>query len=99
MKVPRTSVLLCGVLLAGTMPAVAPGASAASSAAVVPCSRGLVALTFDDGPDSVLTPPFLTFLRERRVPATFFVVGSRVQADPGVTRRASELGFVIGNHT
>jgi peptidoglycan-N-acetylglucosamine deacetylase len=100
MRVPRASILLCGVLLVGTLPAVAPGtASAASSTAVVPCSRGLVALTFDDGPDSVLTPSFLTFLRERRVPATFFVVGSRVRATPAVTRRASELGFVIGNHT
>jgi peptidoglycan-N-acetylglucosamine deacetylase len=100
MRVPRASILLCGVLLAGTLPAMAPGtASAASSTAVVPCSRGLVALTFDDGPDSVLTPSFLTFLRERRVPATFFVVGSRVRANPGVVRRASEQGFVVGNHT
>jgi peptidoglycan-N-acetylglucosamine deacetylase len=100
MRVPRASILLCGVLLAGTLPAVAPATvSEASSTAVVPCSNGLVALTFDDGPDSVLTPSFLSFLRDRRVPATFFVVGSRVRANPRVVRRASELGFVVGNHT
>jgi peptidoglycan-N-acetylglucosamine deacetylase len=99
MRVPRASILLCGVLIAGTMPAVAPGTAAASSPAAVPCSRGLVALTFDDGPDSVLTPSFLTSLGERRVPATFFMVGSRVRANPGVVRQASEQGFVVGNHT
>jgi peptidoglycan-N-acetylglucosamine deacetylase len=99
MRVPRSSVLVCVALLVATiLPATAP-APAAASTAVVPCSRGLVALTFDDGPDSLLTPSFLSFLQDRRVPATFFVVGSRVRANPAVVARASELGFAVGNHT
>lgn len=68
-------------------------------AASVPCSAGLVALTFDDGPVADTTPDFLTLLDRRRVPATFFVVGERVRANPALVRRADHLGFVVGNHS
>ena len=73
----------------------APGASAA----VRPCSRGLVALTFDDGPSTRVTGALLDVLVARQVPATFFVVGERVAASPGLVRRAHRLGFVVGNHS
>jgi len=67
--------------------------------AVTPCSSGLVALTFDDGPSSALTPDFLRVLHDRGAPATFFVIGERVRANPGVVRRAGRMGFTIGNQT
>src|SRR5438067_6834163 len=35
---------------------------------------GLVALTFDDGPDSTWTPRVLDILKKERVPAAFFVI-------------------------
>jgi peptidoglycan-N-acetylglucosamine deacetylase len=92
------SVLVCCAMLAAALVAVG-SVTTSASAAVVPCSRGLVALTFDDGPRSIVTPKLLTLLRNRRVPATFFVVGQRVRALPNATRRASKLGFKIGNHT
>lgn len=89
---------LAGFLLAVLLTAgLAPAASAEDAAA--PCSRGLVALTFDDGPKAGVTPALLDVLTERHVPATFFVVGERVAATPAITRRASDLGFTIGNHT
>jgi peptidoglycan/xylan/chitin deacetylase (PgdA/CDA1 family) len=78
---------------------VAAPVDARPSASVTPCSNGLVALTFDDGPSAALTPGFLSVLQRQRVPATFFVVGEQVRANPGVARRATELGFKIGNHT
>ena len=40
------------------------------------------ALTFDDGPDPTWTPNVLDLLREKGVPATFFVVGAHVVAHP-----------------
>lgn len=59
----------------------------------------LVALTFDDGPDQTFTPRILDVLRAQRVPATFFVVGTRARANPGVVRRMVREGHEIGNHS
>lgn len=75
------------------------GTPVPAAAAVRPCSNGLVALTFDDGPSEAVTADLVDVLTERRVPATFFVVGQRVAASPGLVRTASRRGFVIGNHT
>lgn len=63
------------------------------------CRAGLVALTFDDGPNPVLTPRLVRILQKYRVPATFFVVGSRVQSSPRTARLLQRSGFLIGNHS
>ena len=60
---------------------------------------GLVALTFDDGPAAGLTPKLLDILTERRVPATFFMVGERIDSAPRTARRVAARGFGIANHT
>jgi peptidoglycan-N-acetylglucosamine deacetylase len=60
---------------------------------------GLVALTFDDGPDPIWTPRILDILRRERVPATFFVVGENAVAEPDLLRRTIAEGHEIGNHT
>lgn len=98
MGLSRTTAVLCAGLL-GTGLVGAGGPAAPAATAVVPCSAGLVALTFDDGPRVPFTPNLLTLLHERRVPATFFVVGARVRTSPAVTHRMSRLGFTVGNHT
>lgn len=59
----------------------------------------LVALTFDDGPDRTYTPAVLDILRQKGVPATFFLVGKRIQEDPDVVWRIVNEGHLIGNHT
>jgi len=74
-------------------------AAPVADAGVRPCSRGLVALTFDDGPASGVTSPLLRVLVAKRVPATFFVLGSRVHTDPADARLVARQGFVIANHT
>jgi peptidoglycan/xylan/chitin deacetylase (PgdA/CDA1 family) len=71
----------------------------AAVGAVQPCSAGLVALTFDDGPSTDVTPKLLDLLTERHVPATFFVVGQRVASAKSVVLSAYNRGFVIGNHS
>ncbi len=71
----------------------------AANAAVTPCSAGLVALTFDDGPALGLTPQLVRILTDRKVPATFFMVGSRVRTAPAEARLVARSGFVVANHT
>lgn len=76
-----------------------PGLPSAGAAATAPCSQGLVALTFDDGPAAAVTGRLLDVLSARQVPATFFVLGSRVDATPKLARRAYRHGFAVAGHT
>lgn len=59
----------------------------------------IVALTFDDGPDATWTPQILSILEREHVPATFFVIGSRVVQAPDLVRRELGDGFEIGSDT
>ncbi|MDN5331497.1 MAG: peptidoglycan-N-acetylglucosamine deacetylase [Tepidanaerobacteraceae bacterium] len=58
-----------------------------------------VAITFDDGPDPVYTPEILDILKEKDVPATFFLIGKNVEQYPEIARRMVKEGHSIGNHT
>lgn len=64
-----------------------------------PCSAGYVRLTFDDGPDAVVTPQVLDTLKARGVKATFFVIGSKVADQAALVRREITDGHQVGNHT
>lgn len=58
-----------------------------------------IALTFDDGPNPTYTPKVLDVLKQHNVPATFFVLGSRVERHPLIAQRIVNEGHVIANHT
>ena len=58
-----------------------------------------LAITFDDGPDREFTPKVLDILREKKVPATFFVVGANAEGAPDLLRRIYAEGHEIGNHS
>ncbi len=58
-----------------------------------------IALTFDDGPDPVWTPKVLDILKQEKVPAAFFIVGSNGQANPALVKRIVAEGHEIGNHS
>jgi cellulose synthase/poly-beta-1,6-N-acetylglucosamine synthase-like glycosyltransferase/peptidoglycan/xylan/chitin deacetylase (PgdA/CDA1 family)/spore germination protein YaaH len=60
---------------------------------------GLIALTFDDGPDPNWTPAILDILKQEKVSATFFIIGKNGQAYPDLLRRIVNEGHEIGNHT
>ncbi len=60
---------------------------------------GLVALTFDDGPDPIWTPRILEILKQENVPASFFIIGQNGQANPDLVRRIVNEGHDLGNHT
>jgi cellulose synthase/poly-beta-1,6-N-acetylglucosamine synthase-like glycosyltransferase/spore germination protein YaaH/peptidoglycan/xylan/chitin deacetylase (PgdA/CDA1 family) len=58
-----------------------------------------VALTFDDGPDPRWTPQILDILKQKQVPATFFVIGDPANQNDGVVKREYAEGHEVGNHT
>jgi cellulose synthase/poly-beta-1,6-N-acetylglucosamine synthase-like glycosyltransferase/peptidoglycan/xylan/chitin deacetylase (PgdA/CDA1 family)/spore germination protein YaaH len=60
---------------------------------------GLVALTFDDGPDPTWTPRILDVLKRYSVPATFFVIGENGLTERGLLTRELAEGHEIGSHT
>lgn len=61
--------------------------------------HGVVALTFDDGPNGADTDAVLDALGEEDVRATFFVVGKAAAAQPQVVRRIADEGHALGNHS
>ncbi|HTJ84790.1 MAG TPA: polysaccharide deacetylase family protein [Polyangiaceae bacterium] len=60
--------------------------------------RSLVGLTFDDGPHPVHTRRVLDALDASGHRATFFVVGTKVEAHPDVVREIVERGHEVGLH-
>lgn len=62
-------------------------------------SRPMIALTFDDGPRTSVTSRILDSLQQNGGRATFFMVGTNVDANAGVIRRMTEQGCEVANHT
>jgi len=67
-------------------------------------SRGVsnkkaVALTFDDGPDPLVTPQVLQLLLKHQVKATFFVTGKKAAEYPELIKKILLHGHSIGNHS
>ena len=58
-----------------------------------------IVLSFDDGPDPRWTPQILDVLREKHVPAVFFVIGEAANTSPDILKREYNEGHEIGNHT
>lgn len=58
-----------------------------------------VAITFDDGPNAEFTEPVLDVLKEKKVKATFFIMGKCIAGNEGLLKRMHKEGHLIGNHT
>jgi peptidoglycan/xylan/chitin deacetylase (PgdA/CDA1 family) len=58
-----------------------------------------MAITFDDGPNPTVTPAVLEILARYNATATFFLIGQRVRAFPGLAREIASRGHALGNHT
>lgn len=56
-------------------------------------------LTFDDGPTKEVTPAVLDVLKQYDVKATFFTLGTMLEANPDIAKRAYEEGHLLANHT
>jgi len=60
--------------------------------------KGQFALTFDDGP-GYITGDLLKLLEQRKVKATFFMLGSSVRANPEMAKKVHDAGHLVANHT
>lgn len=59
----------------------------------------LMALTYDDGPNTAWTPQLLDVLDRHGVKATFFSIGHYAKEQPELLREVASRGHAIGNHT
>jgi len=62
-------------------------------------SDKLIAMTFDDGPNSKTTNRILDALEKNGGKATFFVVGYNLEGNEEALKRAVGMGCEIGNHS
>ncbi len=63
-------------------------------------NKPLVALTFDDGPNTTTTVEILNLLEEYHIPASFFLVGNNITATTApVVKRTYDMGCELGNHS
>jgi peptidoglycan-N-acetylmuramic acid deacetylase len=56
-------------------------------------------LTFDNGYENGYTVPILDILKEKKVPAVFFVTGHYVRDQPELLKRMVNEGHLVGNHS
>lgn len=56
-------------------------------------------LTFDEGYENGYTPTILDVLKERGVPAVFFVTYDYAKRQPDLVQRMIDEGHVVGNHS
>lgn len=58
-----------------------------------------IAITFDDGPNPDYTEMLLEGLAERKVSATFFLLGKEVEKYPDIVKDIYDGGHLIGTHS
>ena len=60
----------------------------------------MIALTFDDGPNTVITPRVLDILEENGAVGTFFLIAQNINPESAeMVRRAVAMGCDIENHS
>lgn len=62
-------------------------------------TQKLIALSFDDGPDSKYTLKILTILKHYKVKAAFFCIGKHAAQYPQLLQYIHRQGHLIGNHS
>src|SRR6266481_586477 len=58
-----------------------------------------IALTYDDGPNDIVTERLLEVLAHHNVRASFFLIGRYVRQRPQIARIIASSGHLIGNHS
>ena len=61
--------------------------------------KKVIALTFDDGPNKLVTEKLLEILDKHNVKVTFFEIGRNIKKLPELSRLCAEKGHEIGNHS
>jgi peptidoglycan-N-acetylglucosamine deacetylase len=66
---------------------------------IAPRNPNEIALTYDDGPNDIVTERLLEVLALHNVRASFFLIGNYVRQRPQIARAIAASGHLIGNHT
>lgn len=91
MKIKKMLTLLCAA-------AVLPQIGGMQTHAVT--ERKLIALTFDDGPNTTTTNAVLDLLEQYDARASFFLIGDNINDESAVSvKRAYDMGCEIDNHS
>jgi peptidoglycan/xylan/chitin deacetylase (PgdA/CDA1 family) len=89
-----------GVVAAGcTYAALSPQSQIFGKVLVAPHNPNEIALTYDDGPNDIVTERLLEVLARHNVRATFFLIGRYVRERPQIVRAIAASGHLIGNHS
>jgi peptidoglycan/xylan/chitin deacetylase (PgdA/CDA1 family) len=64
-----------------------------------PGDGNLLALTYDDGPNTAWTPALMEVLDRHEAKATFFTIGRYARQEPALLREVAAAGHAIGSHT
>jgi peptidoglycan-N-acetylglucosamine deacetylase len=89
-----------GLLAAGcTYAALSPQSQIFGKVLIAGDNPNEIALTYDDGPNDLVTERLLELLASYNVPATFFLIGNFVRQRPQLVRAIATAGHLIGNHS
>jgi peptidoglycan/xylan/chitin deacetylase (PgdA/CDA1 family) len=66
---------------------------------IAPRNPNEIALTYDDGPNDIVTERLLDLLDLHNVRATFFLIGNFARQRPQIVRAIAASGHLIGNHS
>ena len=96
-----TSALLAAAAAAGTLTYAALSAQSQlfGKLLIATNNPNQIALTYDDGPNDIITERLLEVLAHHQTRATFFLIGRYVQQRPAIARAIAAAGHLIGNHT
>jgi peptidoglycan/xylan/chitin deacetylase (PgdA/CDA1 family) len=61
--------------------------------------KAVLYLSFDDGPNSGVTPWVLDTLKKYNAKATFFCIGKKVETNPEIYSQILAQGHSVGNHS
>jgi peptidoglycan/xylan/chitin deacetylase (PgdA/CDA1 family) len=92
---------LSATAIAGTLTyaALSPQSQIFGKTLIAPSNPNEIALTYDDGPNDIVTERLLDLLALHNVRATFFLIGNFVRQRPQIVQAIAASGHLIGNHT
>jgi peptidoglycan-N-acetylglucosamine deacetylase len=93
------AIATAGLASLGTYAALSAQSQIFGKVLIAPRSPNEIALTYDDGPNDIVTERLLDILARHNVRATFFLIGNYVRLRPQITRAIAASGHLIGNHS